>query len=145
MEIDTSRTEQLHKAIMAHGRWKTRLCDAVFSGSSEWTVEQVQVDHLCDFGRWFNSLPESLKDCCSSQDVHRLHAEFHRETAGILELALNGRQDEVKTAMAPEGRFATLSRDLVAALIVWQEKRIRDVESEANQVEKGTDVLVEIA
>lgn len=40
------------KAIAAHGQWKVRLQQAIDTGQSEWSVEQVTVDDQCVLGKW---------------------------------------------------------------------------------------------
>jgi len=44
-------TEEITKAISAHGNWKQRLRQAIESGNSEYTVEKLKVDNQCDFGK----------------------------------------------------------------------------------------------
>jgi len=43
--------EEITKAIGAHGMWKQRLRQAIDTGKSEFTVERVRPDNLCDFGK----------------------------------------------------------------------------------------------
>ena len=55
--------EEINKAIGAHGMWKFRLDQAVEKGTSEFTVDNVRKDNLCDFGRWLYgpTVPAAMK------------------------------------------------------------------------------------
>ncbi|HPH98493.1 MAG TPA: CZB domain-containing protein [Anaerolineaceae bacterium] len=111
---------EIDKALLAHGAWKQRLSSAINSGSSDFQVTQVQVDNLCEFGRWFYSLPEANRTSAGCQKIQKLHADFHAEAARILDLAITGRKDEAVAALAPGSRFTSLSGQLMMALNQWK-------------------------
>ena len=71
-----SNLRELNKAITAHAIWKTRLSEAIETGKSEWSHDKVREDHLCNFGKWLYSLPDSEKASEYWQEVQKLHARI---------------------------------------------------------------------
>jgi methyl-accepting chemotaxis protein len=128
LDVDTSHSEQTKKAIVAHGQWKMRLSTAISTGQSEWTVDRVQCDNLCDFGHWLYELPSTQQKSSQFQKVRTLHATFHKEASRILALAISGERIEATKAMGKDSQFAKLSNDLTTALIAWQQERVRMAE-----------------
>jgi hypothetical protein len=116
-------TEQLNSAIAAHGRWKARLRHAVETGKSELTSEAVRADNLCEFGKWLGSCSAAEKTTERWKKIRALHAEFHKEAARILVLAIAGRKGEAETALALGSPFSKISADLTLALVAWRDSR----------------------
>jgi hypothetical protein len=114
-------SDEIDKAIAAHGMWKQRLLEAITSGSSEFGVGQIQVDNRCDFGKWFYGLPPALRETDQDQKIQKLHAAFHREAARVLDLALKGRKDEAMQALSPGNPYARLTGQLTIALTQWKQ------------------------
>jgi hypothetical protein len=115
--------QELHpidKAIAAHARWKSQLRKAIDSGTSDFTIDQVRPDNVCDFGRWLLDRPVPQKMTAHYKTVHDLHARFHIEAAHVLELALAGKRDKATAAMAIGSPFATVSSKLTAAMTAWK-------------------------
>lgn len=112
--------EEIKKAIGAHGLWKQRLREAIDKGKSEFTVERVKPDNLCDFGKWLYSLPPAERNTDNWKKVQQLHAEFHQEAARILALALGNQKAQAESGIAPNSKFATLSSTLTSAMMAWQ-------------------------
>ena len=112
----------LDHAIAAHAKWKFRLREAIRTGQSEWTVEKVRPDDLCEFGKWLNSLPLTDRMMNEWKDVKTLHAKFHVAAAEVLDSAITGRESEATTAMAPGGTFADVSMKLVKIITDWKKK-----------------------
>ncbi len=112
--------EEIDKALGAHVAWKSRLTSAIASGRSEFQVANVQVDNRCDFGKWFYSLPASMRGAEPCVTIQKLHAEFHAEAAHILDMALKGRRDEAEKALGGGSRYSTISGQLVVALTRWK-------------------------
>jgi len=112
----------LDHAIATHAKWKFRLREAIRTGQSEWTVERVRLDDLCEFGKWLNSLPLSDRMMKEWREVKALHTKFHVAAAEVLEPALAGRRSEADTAMAPGGTFADISMKLVRIITDWKKK-----------------------
>ncbi len=112
----------LDHAIAAHAKWKFRLREAIKTGQSEWTVDTVRPDHLCEFGQWLNALPLSDRMSTHWKEVKALHAQFHGAAAEVLKSALAGHKAEADTAMAPGGGFADVSMRLVRTLTAWKKR-----------------------
>ena len=115
-----SHAESIGNAIGAHAQWKLRLKTAIDTGKSEWTVERVSPDNLCDFGKWLYSLPESDRKKENWQKIRALHAEFHREAAKVLNLALRGAQAEARELMAFGSAYAKVSSRLTWEMMEWR-------------------------
>lgn len=116
-----SLQEEIKKAIGAHGLWKARLVAAIETGKSEFVPEKVCTDNQCDFGKWLYGVTITSADKTGShyESVRKLHAEFHKIAAKILELALAGKKDEAKKMMDPGSEFASLSSKLTVAMTQW--------------------------
>ena len=112
-------TENIVHAIAAHAKWKFYLRQAIETGMSEWTVAQVRPDNRCEFGAWLLALP-SDRDPQHLDEVRRLHAEFHKEAAEVLKLALAGRREEAQAAIVQGSRFAKVSAKLTITMTAWQ-------------------------
>jgi len=112
--------QHITKAIAAHSKWKQRLSDAIHSSQSDTTPENVEPDNRCDFGKWLYSLSPAEKKSQHYDDIRTLHAEFHKEAAKVLRLALAGQKAEAENAMALSSPFYNVSADLTAALKSWE-------------------------
>lgn len=113
-------TEEITKAIAAHGMWKQRLRKAIEEGNSEYTVDKLKVDNLCDFGKWLHSLSSEEKKSTHWPTIQQLHAKFHIEAAHILDLAIKGKIKEAEEAMAIGKNFTMLSGELTSAMMKWK-------------------------
>jgi hypothetical protein len=109
------------QAIAAHGRWTYRLYQAIKTGESEWSVSEVRTDNRCDFGAWLEQLPDAAKASERCRRVRALHAAFHERAAEVLRLALSGKTDEAKAAIALGSDFSKTSADLTMALSEWSD------------------------
>ena len=112
----------LDHAIAAHAKWKFRLREAIKTGQSEWTVENVRLDDVCDFGKWLNAMSLSDRMMKEWREVKTLHAKFHAGAADVLASAIAGRKSEADTLMAPGGAFSEVSTKLVKAITDWKKK-----------------------
>lgn len=115
-----SELHPIDHAIAAHARWKSNLRQAIETGRSDYTVERVRPDHVCEFGRWLLDRPVAEKLTQHYRTVRDLHARFHMEAARVLELALAGKRDEANAAMAIGGPFSKISTKLTAAITAWK-------------------------
>lgn len=113
---------QINSAIAAHGTWKLRLADAIDKGTFEMTAEQVAIDNRCAFGTWLHGTDLSAADKTtdSYSTVLKLHAQFHREAAAVLRLALAGKKEDAKDALAPGSTYAHTSAELTRAMMAWR-------------------------
>lgn len=114
-------SEHINNAIAAHGRWKARLRQAIESGKSDSTVDSVRPDNLCEFGKWLNSCSSVEKATERWMKIRELHAQFHKEAARILALAVAGRKSEAEAAIALGSQFSKTSADLTLALASWRD------------------------
>jgi hypothetical protein len=113
---------KLDHAIAAHAKWKFRLREAIKTGQSEWTVEKVRPDDLCEFGQWLNALPLSDRMKKEWREVKSLHAKFHHAAAHVLDTALAGHRSEADSLMAPGREFSDVSTKLVRLITEWKKE-----------------------
>jgi len=116
---------QIDHGIAAHAKWKYRLFDAVKTGESEWTVEQIRAYTTCEFGRWLATLSSAEQQSEHCQTVVELHRQFHTTAAEVLELALRKEREAAEAAIALNSPFSLLSANLTAAMTAWKETLAR--------------------
>lgn len=116
-------TQHINNAIAAHGRWKTHLRQAMETGKSERKAEAVRSDNLCEFGKWLETCSTADKATERWRRIRELHAEFHKEAARVLALALAlaGRKSEAEATLALGSHFSKISADLTLALVAWKD------------------------
>jgi len=114
--------ESIDAALSAHSLWKKRLQDAIAKGSSEFKPQAVSTDNACEFGKWLYSLPASDTQSSDYQTVKTLHANFHRITGGILQLAVSGKEQEAIAKLGSGGEYSSATGKLVLALQAWKDK-----------------------
>ena len=113
--------KQLSDALVAHRKWKDRLMQAISSSESEYQPAVVRKDSQCDFGKWLHhDVSNEIRQTETYQTVLRLHANFHFETARILELALSGHKSEAEQAIGLGNEWRRLSAELMAQLLSWR-------------------------
>ena len=115
-----SKSDEIKKAIGAHGMWKTRLRSAVDTGHSEFTVDKVKADNNCDFGKWLHGLPNDEKKSEHWTKIRDLHAKFHVEAAKILESAVTGKKEVAAKGLDAASEFSKLSAGLTTAMMNWE-------------------------
>ncbi len=120
VEAAHAAVEAIEGALAAHGQWKQRLHDAVATGQSDARVAVVRLDNQCMFGKWLYGDP-SARRAAAYESVRRLHADFHRAAAEVLQLALGGKTDAALAAMQPGQSFAAASESLERELQAWKE------------------------
>ena len=113
-------SEEIKKAVGAHGAWKNRLAAAIDNGNSEFNPAQVEPDNLCAFGKWLYALSPADRKSEHYAKVQALHAAFHKEAAQVLRLALSGKKSDATSSMTSGGRYMTASANLILALAAWQ-------------------------
>lgn len=117
-----SDPSELNKAIKSHSVWKVRLKDAVDSGKSEFSPQQVRANHLCEFGKWMASLPPHEKSLQIFKDVQVLHEKFHGLAADILQMAISGQKEKAHKALTEiTGDFMYTSAQLINNLNTWKQ------------------------
>ena len=113
--------DQIESAISAHGLWKGRLRAAIQSGTSDLTVMAVRADDQCTFGKWLHKLNAEGRKSPSYSTCRELHAQFHKEAADVLALALAGKRQEAANAIGPSSVFSKTSANLTRAMVAWAE------------------------
>jgi chemoreceptor zinc-binding protein len=116
----TTVEEQITLAISAHAKWKQRLVTAIKDGHADITVAVAGVDNRCPFGEWLYRDEAQLRGAPQYAEVRRIHADFHRCAAHVLELALEGRATDATVAMGPGSEFAKTSTALTLAMSNWK-------------------------
>lgn len=115
-------SEELDKAIGAHGMWKTRLKRAIDTGRLDDSPDSIRQDGGCAFGKWLHgsSLTAADKSSVSYWTVRDLHTQFHRVAARVAELAIAGQRAEAEKMMSLTGEFTAISGKLTAAMMEWR-------------------------
>lgn len=115
-------TENITKAISAHGQWKERLAHAIWSGTSEFNPEVVKLPDRCELGQWLygSDIAADAKASAYYQKAVDVHAQFHVEASTVLSLALQGDMAQAEKRMAPGSAFANLSTTLTDVLKDWK-------------------------
>jgi hypothetical protein len=113
--------EAIERAIAAHLRWKRRLEEAILTGESDFTVARVAGDSVCELGQWLHSMLDDERRSRQYKKVRKLHADFHKTSAKILELALQGKRKEAAAHMELGNEYTLASGNLTLALKDWIE------------------------
>jgi hypothetical protein len=114
--------EEIQKAIGEHGKWKQRLRVAIDSGTSDHSVSTVCQDNQCAFGKWLYTLDRKTSSSNRYQCVKVAHADFHREAARILELALDGKKKDAEEGLSFTSKFADVSAKLTLEMMAWKKE-----------------------
>lgn len=115
------RSGTIDKVILAHRTWRQRLTAAIKDGVSVYSVQETSLDTSCELGAWLYSLPVELRRSELGSEIQRLHAEFHKEAARILDLALRGEQHAAVQALQLNGKFRQTSGRLTVLLKRWRD------------------------
>jgi len=115
------RVAEIEEAIGNHALWMLRLREAVFQAHPPVDVDEVRAEDQCEFGKWLHGSRLSVEDRASSvyQDVRRLHADFHRLAAQVVELAASGKTRDAYALLY--GEYITMSGRLAIAMRAWQD------------------------
>jgi chemoreceptor zinc-binding protein len=111
--------DEIKKAIGAHGAWKQRLRTAVDTGKSEFKPDLVGRDDQCDFGRWLYGPSAAAAKGKDYDTCRQLHADFHRQAADVLRLALAGQKEKAMQAIGEDSKYAGVSGKLTMAMMSW--------------------------
>lgn len=115
-------TENISKAISAHGQWKERLAHAIWSGTSDFNPDVVKLPDRCELGAWLygSDIAADAKASSYYQKAVDVHAKFHVEASTVLSIALQGDMAQAEKLMAPGSAFANLSATLTEVLNEWK-------------------------
>ena len=114
--------DEIHKGIGAHGMWKHRITDAINTGKSEWSPQLVRQDNQCEFGKWLYACQAGDKKSTHYEKVKASHAQFHKAAADVLQLALAGKQEEAKAAIALKSDYKVVSSTLTSQMMAWKKE-----------------------
>ncbi|MBK7366946.1 MAG: CZB domain-containing protein [Candidatus Eisenbacteria bacterium] len=114
-----THADEIKKAIAAHGLWKSRLRQAIDTGRSQWSVEEIAADGDCDLGRWLQAVEPAADEAERIERIRTLHRKFHREAAQVLQLAHGGQRSVANMAMAAGSPFDRLTSELTRELMLW--------------------------
>jgi methyl-accepting chemotaxis protein len=116
----TDFSNELRDALAAHAQWKTRLKNAVESGTSEFDPAVVARDDRCAFGKWLHGA--AATDAGRSPhyaSCTQAHAQFHVDAAEVLELAVAGRRAEADAKLSLSGAFCRSSAAVSSEILAW--------------------------
>lgn len=114
-------SETLTAMIAAHGVWKYRLHEAIISGNSGFSADDVASDDRCALGRWVHGDEgRRLHGQDQYEQVRAQHARFHRLAADILRGAVGGQPERARQDMESGTEFMTISASLVTLLDNWR-------------------------
>ena len=112
--------DEITKAIGAHGMWKNRLRSAIDNGKADSNPVDVAKDNGCPFGQWLygSTIPATARASEGYTAVRKLHADFHKCAAKVLECVSSGQKAQADALMA--GEYAKISGDLTTAMMKWK-------------------------
>lgn len=115
-----SLQDEITKAIGAHGVWKMRLRTAIDSGKADANASDVAKDNACAFGQWLygSAIPAGAHASADYASVRKLHADFHKCAAQVIECVGHGDKPKADALMA--GDYAKISGDLTSAMMKWK-------------------------
>lgn len=110
-------------AISSHFMWKVHLKKAIDMGKSDYNVETVKKDNVCDFGKWLYSIQSTYKDDHNYKSILALHSQFHLVAAEVLDLATKGNQTQAKEKLnLPTSEYRAISQKLTLEMAAWRDK-----------------------
>jgi hypothetical protein len=111
---------EITSAIEAHWMWKMRLRSAIDSGKADANAVEVAKDNVCAFGQWLygSTIPATARASEDYASVRKLHADFHKCAANVLECVSNGQKAKANALMT--GEYAEVSANLTAAMMTWK-------------------------
>jgi len=115
--------EAITKYIVGHSFWKSRFQQAIESGTSEFTAEEIKKDDWCNLGKWlYEGVLEKARADEEYSQLREVHKNFHICAGEVLEMALSGKKEEAKKRISVGGDYAMLSSDLHQLLMKWRAK-----------------------
>ena len=113
---------QITEAIGYHQHIKAQMGEAVATGQSHHTVARLCQDDQCKLGQWLYQLDEPVKSTHRWKCARDLHADYHREAARVLGLALAGNAAQARAATCYSSAYAGIARRFEAELVVWKKE-----------------------
>ena len=115
---------ELDRAIVAHLQWRIRLNEAFGTGSSPVSVEHASDETLCDLGKWLTgpTIPDQVKSTDLYQSICRIHCDFHKSAAVVLDQALKKVDADTIVLNASLREYDRSSNELLETLLKWRER-----------------------
>jgi hypothetical protein len=115
--------------IAAHVAWKKRLRAMIDGGRLEPGTDPATVarDDVCPFGKWIHEDAAEESDQDRVAEAVRLHAAFHRGTAGVLRAVVAHDREEALRLMGADDGYGGAAARLTDLLLDW----VREVESDS--------------
>jgi chromosome segregation ATPase len=118
-----STAERLKGAVTAHGAWKARLMEIVYTGASDLDASVVARDDACPLGVWIYQESSPMDRVSPHYEVIRgLHALFHELASTTMRQALGNQRTQATEAVSFGGTFDVLSAELVGAINAWRDE-----------------------
>jgi hypothetical protein len=111
---------EIRSAIKKHAEWKTHLSNAIRTGQTTLSIDEVARDDCCRFGHWLYALDGEVRSTHRWRCVQQVHADFHRHAAAVLKLAVSGKASAARAALSYSSGFAQTSARLTVELTAWQ-------------------------
>ena len=112
--------KKISEAIVMHNHWKFDLKNAIETGQSAFTVNDIQNPHFCVLGKWLDTVEgKSLSDYSQLLELHKI---FHHEAGKILHLALTGQPSQAIAKMQLGSLFSQRSSQLIDKLAMMNPK-----------------------
>jgi len=114
-----SLDDEIAKAISAHGIWKRWLRSAIDKEKIDVDPVEVAKDNGCPFGEWLygTTIPATTRAGADYAAVRKLHADYHRCAAKVLECVAHGQKAQADALMT--GDCALISAELTSAMAKW--------------------------
>jgi methyl-accepting chemotaxis protein len=110
--------DEISKATNAHTQWFFHLQNAIKTGAGDYDPSKVVTDNNCEFGKWmYGPLAAHRGGTVIYEEIKDLHAQFHRETGKILDMALRGDKEGATKLIAADSKSKQLSGGLVMKLM----------------------------
>ena len=93
--VSEDRSTLLEQVKTDHLYWQTRLWN-MLEGHEQIKMGEIQNEHECRFGRWYDVAAEEERRRAGFATVERPHAQFHAALHRTLEAQLAGRTDQAR-------------------------------------------------
>lgn len=119
MDLQTT-TDEIKKAIGAHGTWKLTLSTAARTGGRDLDVNQISASDACAFGQWLQSVAPHMAGDVEYARIKKMHATFHSEAGRLAALIQSGQTDAALADLGEGGDFTSRSKELSEAMADWR-------------------------
>ncbi len=103
------------EALLAHAEWKLRL-NLYIHGEGSLDAKVVAEDCHCKLGKWLYAEGRKFQSEVEYEDLRRVHAEFHRHAAQVVEAVDRGDREGARAMLAPGSAYADASTAVFVAI-----------------------------